>query len=97
MEVFAPWPWWGSMPWAASPRMTTRSRCHRSSGRTVNSAHEMGLAAAWIISVMAGCQPRKEATGSSSCTSAVEPGCSQIFGVSTTAKKFTDSPWPPMA
>ena len=63
----------------------------------MNSAHEIGLAAARIISVTAGCQPRKEATGNSSWTSATEPGCNQIFGVSTTAKKFTDSPLPPMA
>ena len=63
----------------------------------MNSAHEMGLAAALIISVIAGCQPRKDATGTSSWTSATVEGCSQIFGVSTTAKKFTDSPLPPMA
>ena len=75
--------------------MTTRFQHHRT--RTVNSAHEIGLDAALIISVMAGCQPRNEATGRSSGTSATEPGCSQILGVSTTAKKFTDSPLPPMA
>ena len=65
IEVFAPWPWCGSMPCAASPRMTTRPRCQRSSGRTVNSAQEIGLATAPIISVTAGCQPRKAATASS--------------------------------
>jgi hypothetical protein len=63
----------------------------------VNSAHDMGLAAALIISVIAGCQPRKDDTGTSASTSAVVPGCSHTFGFWTTAKKFTDSPLPPNA
>ena len=80
MDVFAPCPWCGSIPWAASPRMTTRPRYQRSSGRTPNSDHRMGLEAARIISVTAGCQPRNEATGTSSPTSMIDASCSQIFG-----------------
>jgi hypothetical protein len=85
------------MPWAASPSTTTRPRYQRSSGRTANSPHRIGLAAARIISVTAGCQPRKDATGTSSGTSATEPSWGQNRGDSTTAKKFTSSPAPPMA
>ena len=59
-----------------------------------NSAHRSGLAAARIISVTAGCQPRNEPTGTSSPTSITDASCIQILGVSTTAKKLTDSPLP---
>ena len=81
MEVFAPCPWWGSMPCAASPSSTIRPWCQRSSGRTVNRPHRNGLAAARIISVTAGCHPRNDATGTSSATWTTEPSAGQTAGL----------------
>jgi hypothetical protein len=77
--------------------MTTRPRCQRNRGRTTDNDQRIGLAAAAIISLIAGCQPWNEATGTSAPTSATDPSAIHCFGPSTTAKKLIELPLPPMA
>ena len=80
------------------PRMTTRPRYQRSSGRTAEQRppdrarrrpDHLGDRRMPARGTRRPAPPRP--------TSTMEPSCSQICGASTTAKKLTASPSPPMA